>query len=338
MFRWPRAPHEDQERTAFLGAAVIVAASVVVSTIWLAFPGKVSSPALETLSVVLAAGLLLFLPYWLITVLLRRLPQDAAIFRTLEAPFTEPVEWGPILGASPNVSALNSNDRARLGRLIALFLNEVRFEGAGGLVISDEIRLTIAAQASLLTLNLPRGALGRLRTILVYPTAFVPRTFAWNAAPPERDPGTATLGESWTKGTVVLAWDNVLHGVSNPDDGHNVALHEFAHQLDSREGKADGVPALGSRQRYLSWVAVLEESFARFSREARKGRPGAIDGYGATSPAEFFAVGTESFFERPRELQRQYPEFYEQLKQYYRQDPAQSRTRMPPDPLAVPEP
>jgi hypothetical protein len=270
--------------------------------------------------VFLAAGALFFTPYWLIVFGLRRLVHDAPVYHVASPPFNEPAEWTSILNGIPNLSALSPHDRQRLGRLIEVFLRHVQFEGAQGLTITTEMRVTIAAQACLLVLNHPRGALGRLRTIVVYPTTFLPRRFSWHG-PDQAVAATPTLGESWHRGTVVLAWDTVLEGVSKPTDGHNVAVHEFAHQLDSLSGDANGIPPLGNSHRYHVWARVLEESFARFARDVRKGRAGALDAYGATNPAEFFAVATENFFERPRDLQHQFPALYNQLQQYYRQDP-----------------
>ena len=130
---------------------------------------------------------------------------------------------------------------------------------------------------------------------------------------------------------MILAWDDVLRGVEDPDDGHNVVLHEFAHQLDSAGGKANGVPSLGSTHRYASWTRMLERNCARFPREVRPGRPSALDPYAATNEAEFFAVATEVFFERPRALRRQYPELFAELQRYYRQDPS-LRARSDPQP------
>jgi Mlc titration factor MtfA (ptsG expression regulator) len=202
--------------------------------------------------------------------------------------------------------------------MVAYFIQHVHFEGCNGLEVTDQVRVTIAAQACLLALNLPRGSLGRLKEILVYPTAFVPKLVSWSPTAPESAPHAA-LGESWHRGTVILAWDDVLHGVEIPTDGHNVALHEFAHQLDAAGGEANGIPQLGSTQRFAAWTRVLEDSFARFSRETAGGRESVMDAYGATNPTEFFAVATETFFERPAELRHQYPDLYQQLKQYYRQ-------------------
>ena len=138
------------------------------------------------------------------------------------------------------------------------------------------------------------------------------------------------LGEAWDSGAVVLAWDAVEHGTTIPDDGHNVVLHEFAHQLDFEDGKADGAPVLGSedfwfrqRSRYRAWARVLSREYEQLRAEIQQGQAEVLDGYGATNPAEFFAVATESFFERAVQMREKHPELYEELRRYYRQDPAQ---------------
>ncbi len=321
MHRRPLALHEDHEHHALLVLIFNIVLLVAFGAWWLAQRGAIPSRFWETIGVVLTVCSLFFGAYWLAVFILRRLPQDALDGQRSSVPFAEPAEWTSILNQIPNVAALLPNDRQRLGRFIDLFLRHVHIEGGNDLEITPTVRLTLAAQACLLALNLPRGALGGLTNIIVYPTTFLPSQFSWHAADADL-PVAPTLGQSWQRGTVVLAWDNVLEGVANPSDGHNVALHEFAHQLDALHGTTNGIPPLGSRHRYLAWSGVLEASFARFSRQVRKGKPGSIDPYGATNPAEFFAVATESFFERPDQLKREYPELYEQLRNYYRQDRA----------------
>ena len=131
----------------------------------------------------------------------------------------------------------------------------------------------------------------------------------------------ARLGESWTRGVVVLAWDHVASSARHLG-GDNVVLHEFAHQLDAEDGSMDGAPDLGSRARFASWARVLGEEFAELSARLHAGRGSDIDAYGATSPPEFFAVVTEMFFEKPAQLRKRHPELYAELAAFYRQDPA----------------
>ena len=132
----------------------------------------------------------------------------------------------------------------------------------------------------------------------------------------------ARSGESWSHGTVVLAWDAVRHSAADVHGGHNVVLHEFAHQLDQQDGRLDGAPALAEPSQYISWARILGKEFKALQKEADADRPGLLDQYGATDPAEFFAVVTECFFENPVPLRAKHPELYEQLKAFYRQDPA----------------
>ncbi len=135
------------------------------------------------------------------------------------------------------------------------------------------------------------------------------------------------LGESWSNGTVVLAWDSVARGARNIFDGRNVAYHEFAHQLDQEDGDSDGTPYLGAPEAYQSWGAVLCEGFERLWEKANKGKKSFLDPYGATNHAEYFAVATEAFFEKPRQMAKKRPELIEELKDYYRLDPREWHSR-----------
>lgn len=202
-----------------------------------------------------------------------------------------------------------------------MFLAEKKFEGCGGLEITDEIRVTIAAQACLLLLHREPHYYPRLVSILVYPHPYV-------AQARERLPGgivsegpSGRLGESWVEDVVVLAWDAVRAGASDANDGHNVVLHEFAHQLDQEDGTSNGAPILEHRSSYVAWARILGAEFAALCEAAGQGRPTDIDPYGATNPAEFFAVVTEAFFERPAALRGRHPQLYAQLRDFYRQDP-----------------
>ena len=132
----------------------------------------------------------------------------------------------------------------------------------------------------------------------------------------------ARLGESWNSGAIVLAWDDVLHSAADIHDGHNVVYHEFAHQLDTERGPADGAPKLEQRSMYVGWARVFGEEYETLVDSVSKGRPALLNAYGATNPAEFFAVATEFFFERPVELKKRHPELYEQMAGYFKRDPA----------------
>jgi Mlc titration factor MtfA (ptsG expression regulator) len=233
-----------------------------------------------------------------------------------------PPGWSEVLEKNvPIYGRLSELDRAELRGLIQVFLDEKIFEGCGGLEITDEIRVTIAAQACLLLLRRETDIYPKLITILVYPSAYVSNM-------PQHSPqGIVTegpqgrLGEAWTSGVVVLSWDDVLSGAADVRDGHNVVFHEFAHQLDQEDGSADGAPILPRRNLYSAWARVLGEEYAELQKAAETGKKSVLDTYGATEPAEFFAVATEAFFEKPVQLKKKHPELYEELKMYYAQDP-----------------
>jgi hypothetical protein len=234
-----------------------------------------------------------------------------------------PAAWSQII--DKNVSCcrcLHPEERARLEGLIKVFIAEKHFEGCGGIRVTDEIKVTVAAQACLLLLNLRHDYYERLVSVLMYPESF---TFEQE----ERgEAGLVTLtdqpvvGLSSSTGAVVLSWPDTREGARSPDDGRNVVFHEFAHQLDQLNDAMDGAPVLDSTALYREWAQVLGAEYQRLQGEVALGLPSVISAYGATKPAEFFAVVTELFFEKPAELQQQHPALYEEFRQYYRQDPA----------------
>jgi hypothetical protein len=217
---------------------------------------------------------------------------------------------------------LSAEDQAELIRHVQVFLAEKRFEGCGGLEITDEIRVTIAVQACLLLLHRSTHYFARLLTILVYPSAYM--------APEKRqlhehvweEGKTIRLGETGRlMDTVVLAWDAVRSGAADAADGKNVVLHEFAHQLDFENFAADGTPALMTREQRISWQEVMTAEFASLRAADENGIPTLLNTYGATDPAEFFAVSVEAFFERPHALRAHHPTLYAELQKYFQQDP-----------------
>jgi Mlc titration factor MtfA (ptsG expression regulator) len=238
-----------------------------------------------------------------------------------QTPF--PDAWSQVI--DKNVACcrcLHPDERARLEEMIKVFIAEKHFEGCRGLSITDEIKVTVAAQACLLLLNLHHDYYERLVSILIYPESF---TFEQE----ERgESGIVTLTEqpvvglSSSTGAVVLSWPDTIHGAQSPDDGRNVVFHEFAHQLDQLNDAMDGAPVLSSTALYREWAQVLGAEYQRLQGEVSRGVPSVISAYGATKPAEFFAVVTELFFEKPTALQQQHPALYEEFKQYYGQDPA----------------
>ncbi len=239
--------------------------------------------------------------------------------RILAQPF--PSSWLSTLERGlPVYSSLSGEEQDRLRQLVQKFIAGKRFYGCAGLSITDEMRVTIAAEACLLLINKSGPIYPKLSSVLVYPTAFKV----------ERDQhqpdGTVALGEhhllgeSWSNGKVILSWDDVEKGIGDFNDGHNVVLHEFAHQLDAESGSTNGAPPL-RRNSYKSWATVFTDNFEDLRARSLRGHKTVMDEYGATNPAEFFAVATEAFFEKPSQLYSRRPELYQELETYYQVDP-----------------
>ncbi|HJX52980.1 MAG TPA: M90 family metallopeptidase [Polyangia bacterium] len=239
-----------------------------------------------------------------------------------------PAEWRALIEKNvPYVARLPPEDREELVGHVQVFLAEKHFEGCGGLEITDAVRVTIATQACVLLLHRQTDYYPNLVSILVYPTSYLVPGGGRTADGLIADGPQARLGESWARDVVVLAWDSVLSGAADIHDGHNVVLHEFAHQLDQESSVGDGAPVLPRRSMYVAWARVLGHDFDRLVRDTAHHHRTLIDRYGATNPAEFFAVATETFFEKPRALQSKHPELYSQLQQFYRQNPAELGNR-----------
>ncbi|MGA9533754.1 MAG: M90 family metallopeptidase, partial [Anaerolineales bacterium] len=235
-----------------------------------------------------------------------------------------PASWADVIARRmPYFELLTPADRERLRGLTGRFLQEKNFEGAGGLQIDDEVRATIAAQACLLHLGIDGPLFPTLRTVIVYPGAY--RVHGTERRPEgvEVPLSQVRAGESWDYGTLLLSWRDVISSGFDPADGRNVVLHEFAHQLDEETGETNGAPALPSRERYTSWQVVFQRAFDRLQRALAAGEDSApLQPYAAKNPAEFFAVATEVFFERPAALRAYDRQMYQQLQAYFRQDPA----------------
>ncbi len=237
-----------------------------------------------------------------------------------------PAPWCEAL--SRNVAlyrVLPPDDQRELEGHVQVLLAEKSFEGCGGLTLTDEITVTIAGCAALLLLHRDTDYYPGLRSILVYPSTYFAPAQTHLGGGVVLEGTQARLGESWHRGAVVLAWDDVLRGAADMHDGRNVVLHELAHQLDQQDGWADGAPELPHRAMYRPWARVLSREFEAHTRAVDAGRPTLIDPYGALNPAEFFAVVTEAFFEKPKQLRARHPDLYEQLQAFYRQDPAALR-------------
>lgn len=232
-----------------------------------------------------------------------------------------PGEWAEILEQNfPLYSKLPNQLKIELFDLMKVFLDEKQFVGCAGLEITQEMQVTIAAQACVLLLNRPTKYYPQLDSILVYPSDYR-ATETHKVVGVEHKQQQIRLGEAWRRGPIVLSWDSVLRGAHDPNDGHNVVFHEFAHNLDQEDGASDGAPLLGRRSRYKSWARVLSGEFAKLQAATEHGSKTLLDQYGASNPAEFFAVLTEAFFEKPEALKREHPELYQEIKQYYNVDP-----------------
>ncbi|HEU4996391.1 MAG TPA: M90 family metallopeptidase [Gemmatimonadaceae bacterium] len=228
-----------------------------------------------------------------------------------------PESWRVILTENvPLYQRLTSQHQQDVEGHVRVLIAEKHFEGCGGLVLTDEIRVTIAGHAALLLLGREPHYFPRLVSILVYPSTYVVDT-------EERDGMVVTehaeerLGESWKTGVVVLSWDAARAGARELRDASNLVLHEFAHQLDSEDGRSDGVPLLDRAGDYAAWARALEPEYRKLQSEPERSL---LDEYGATNPAEFFAVATEAFFERPRELKERHPALYAELSAFYHLD------------------
>lgn len=239
--------------------------------------------------------------------------------RLLRSPF--PSNWDSVVRR--NVAMSNRMPAAPRSRLIEnsrIFAGEKDFEGCAGQVVDDEIRVTIAAQACLLTVGLDVDLFHRVKTILVYPTGY--------RAPSQRE-GTrenvheARLGEAWYGGPVILAWDAVLLGGRNPGRGRNVVVHEFAHQLDFLDGIVDGTPPIADNEKFTHWREVMTREYCQLNDDTEAGRPTLLDEYGTTNPGEFFAVSTECFYSRASAMKARHPNLFGILADFYRVDPSE---------------
>ncbi len=254
----------------------------------------------------------LLMAFWGLT----RLRRAARRRKLQAAPFPE--DWRRMLERNvPMYNRMPPSLREELGSHINVFVGEKGFHGCGGLEMSDEIRVTIAAQACILLLGRPAHYFPGFTTIYVYPTGY----FADGGNQAGVVDSESRLGESWKGGPLVLSWCDALHGARDVRDGENVVMHEFAHKLDEEDGDIDGAPLLENRSRYTAWARALLPEYERLVDKARRRKRDVIDRYGATNLPEFFAELTVAFFEKPRQLKKKHPELYEEVKGFYKVDP-----------------
>ncbi len=210
---------------------------------------------------------------------------------------------------------------------VQVLLDEKGFEGADGLAVTREMQITVATLAGLLLLRKDFDFYPQLRHIILYPAVYVAKGNHGAFAGAVIVGASARLGESWQSGEVVLAWKEARREARDMHSRRNVILHEFAHQIDQLDGAADGVPPLPGGDARRAWRTTLRREYDRLCDEEHHAVRGVIDWYGATNPAEFFAVTTESFFCEPLQLRRAHPELYRQFADFYRLDPAEWRKR-----------
>ncbi|MBT8495806.1 MAG: zinc-dependent peptidase [Deltaproteobacteria bacterium] len=233
--------------------------------------------------------------------------------RLLEEPIND--SWLGILGERvPFFADLRGELRQRFLDHLRIFVAEKHWIEAGGMEITDEVRVVIGAAAVRLTLHLDIDVYSRLTEVVVYPSHYLH---------PDSEDESIVFGEAHSWGTVVLSWDAVVHGLANPADGHDTATHEFAHVLDRVDGSFDGAPELRAREHYRPWAQVMSHHYDEL-RDGKRRERRVLRDYGATNEAEFFAVATESFFEKPRQMKSQLPELYAELSQFYGFDPAEA--------------
>ena len=240
--------------------------------------------------------------------------------RVKSTPF--PAQWRDILRRRmPAFARLPPDVQWRLKKLAQVLLAEKPFIGCGGLEITDEMRVLVSVQAALLLLRLGPDGFSELRQVLIYPGPFVVDRNQPDASGLVHEHRRALSGESWQQGQVILSWADVLAGAADPSDGHNVVLHEFAHQIDQAHGRANGAPWLPGRARRERWAHVMNAEYQALRQQLAAGGSSLIDPYGATEPAEFFAVVSELFFEKPAELAEYHPALFSELQGLFGVDP-----------------
>ncbi len=271
-----------------------------------------STFTLVTLSVATLAWVLWLLgePFW---VARRREQQQRVAF---------PAAWRKILRRRvPLVRRLPVDLQLQLKKHIQVFIAEKTFIGCAGLKITDEMRVVIAAQACLLILNRPTSYFRNLRQILVYPGAFAVDRVHADGTGVLQEQRQALSGESWSQGQVILSWQDSLEGAAVANDGRNVVIHEFAHQLDQENGVANGAPRLPRHADRRRWSQVFQAAYDKLQVQIRQGHTGLLNPYGGTNPAEFFAVASEVFFEQSEAMAWDDPALYAVMRDFYQVNP-----------------
>jgi Mlc titration factor MtfA (ptsG expression regulator) len=244
--------------------------------------------------------------------------------KIIQSPF--PSTWEAIVRRNvAYFSLLTPEEQSRLRDLIKVFIAEKEWVGCGGIDLTDEMQVTIAAMACLLILNISHDFYGNVETILVYPEDVVlperPIGFFETVTSPLEPIGPIT-GQAFEQGPLILVWDAVLQSIEEAGSGYNVVYHEFAHKLDMQDGIADGTPPLSNKIKYQDWAKTFSREYSKLLKDVAKGKRTFLDEYGATDETEFFAVATEHFFDQPVQMAKAVPDLYRILKDFYKQDPA----------------
>ncbi|PQO37286.1 hypothetical protein DTL21_04890 [Bremerella cremea] len=238
-----------------------------------------------------------------------------------------PTTWLEILeGNVAFYHFLTETQQKKLRADIQVFVAEKNWEGCGGLTMTDEVRVTVAALACILTLSFKDNYYDLVQSVLVYPDAYVAPNQTITKGGIVFEGESNREGEAWYRGPVILSWADAQAGARGESGGHNLVFHEFAHQLDMQNGRdVDGTPVLPSTERYQQWGQVIPREFQQLQMQCSHGMPTLLDCYGATNISEFFAVATECFFVQPRAMQQHHAELYQQFRNFYQQDPANWR-------------
>lgn len=240
--------------------------------------------------------------------------------QVLKEPFSD--QWRSILAEHVrHFQYLNDEHRHRLEGFVQVMLAEKDWVGGSGFELSDVIKVTIAGYAGVMTLGLSEPYyFDRLMTIIVYPNAYVPHSSRFDQYQ-SAIPSGPRLGEAWHRGPIVLSWAEIV-ATEKRRPGNNLVIHEFAHHVDGLDGTVDGTPPIVGREQERTWYRVTEEEFERLTNDASRGEATLLDRYGASNRAEFFAVASECFFERPSALRDRHRELYQVLSDLYCQDVA----------------
>lgn len=242
----------------------------------------------------------------------------------LRQPF--PDRWLKTLeGKVPVYRKLPSNYRELLQKRVTILMDEKRFEGCGGLTVTEEMKVVITAYASVMILEETADYYSGLHSVLVYPQDYSAPVHEMDESGIVTEGYENRKGEYWGGGNIVLSWSDIEETIYDYDSGQNLIYHEFSHLLDDRYGLTAGIDQTGKAIRDDQWTHILANSYRKLQRRVYEKRKTALDLYGAESPAEFFSVATEAFFEKPDDLHRENPDLYRMLKNFYKLDPLRWR-------------